>query len=96
MEVLQKTKNIVIIWSCNTTPRHMSGENSNSKRYMHPSVRSSPICNSQELEAIKCVYIHIHTHRQWNITQPKKELNYINDLENTILDEVRQKKTNNI
>ena len=47
-----------------------------------------------------CVYIYIYTytytHRQWNITQPKKELNYVNDLENAILDEVRQKKTNNI
>ena len=36
MEAPQKTKNRVAIWSSNPTPGHISGENCNSKRYMHP------------------------------------------------------------
>ena len=35
----------------NPTPGHISGENSNSKRYMHPSVHSNTIYNSQDMEA---------------------------------------------
>ena len=37
--------------SYNPTPGHMSRENDNSKRYMHPSVRSSTMYNSQGSEA---------------------------------------------
>ena len=32
------------------TAGHISGENSNSKRYMHPNVHSSTIHNSQDME----------------------------------------------
>ena len=46
MEVPLKPKYRVTIWSSNPTPRSISGENSNSKRYMHPSVHSSTIYNS--------------------------------------------------
>ena len=35
MEVLQKTKNRVAISLSNPAPGHISGENYNSKRYMH-------------------------------------------------------------
>ena len=33
------------------TPGHMSGENHNSKRYMHPDVHCSTVYNSQDTEA---------------------------------------------
>ena len=44
--VLKKSKNIATIWSCNPTPGHVSGENCNSKRCIHPNVHSSSIYNS--------------------------------------------------
>ena len=50
MEVPQKTKIKVAIWSSNPTPGLLSGENYNSERYMHPSVHSSTIHNNQEAE----------------------------------------------
>ena len=39
------------MWSCNPTPGHISGENYNSKRYMHPNVHDSAVYNSQDTEA---------------------------------------------
>ena len=51
MDVLRKTKNIIIIWSCNPILGHISRENSNLKRYTHPSVHSRIIYNSQDVEA---------------------------------------------
>ena len=47
-----KAKNRTIIQSSHPTPGHISGkeENSSSKRYMHPSVLSSTIYNSQDME----------------------------------------------
>ena len=48
MEVPYKTKNRTTIWSCNPTPRHISRENHNSERYMHPSVHCSTIHKSQD------------------------------------------------
>ena len=38
----------MIIWSSNPTPRHISRENHNSERYMHPSVHCSTIHKSQD------------------------------------------------
>ena len=39
------------IWSKNPIPGHVSGrQNSNSKRYMHPTVQSSTIYNRQDME----------------------------------------------
>ena len=46
MEVPQKLKNRVTIGSSNPTPGHVSGQNCNSKRYMHPNVHGSTIYNS--------------------------------------------------
>ena len=51
-----KTKNRVTIQPSNPTPGHISRENSNSKRYMHPNVHSSTIHNSQDMEANLNVY----------------------------------------
>ena len=77
-----KTKNRATIWSSNPIPGHISGENHNSKRYMHPKVHSSTIYNSQDMEQLKCpstdewikmwyvVYIHngiLFSHiKEWN------------------------------
>ena len=50
MAVPQKAKNRVAIWASNPAPGYISGQNYNSKRYMHPYVHSSTIHNSQDLE----------------------------------------------
>ena len=47
---LKNTKNRTTIGSCNSSPRHISGENSNSKRYMHFSVHGSTNYNRQDME----------------------------------------------
>ena len=49
--ILLSSKYITTIWSSNPTPRHISGGNHNSKRYMHPSVHFSTVYNSQDIEA---------------------------------------------
>ena len=36
VQITSKTRNRTAIWSSNPTPGHISGENDNSKRYMHP------------------------------------------------------------
>ena len=38
------------IWSSNPTPRHISGENRNPRRYIHPSVHCGTIHNSQDVK----------------------------------------------
>ena len=48
---LKKTKDGVIVWSRNSTPGHLPGENSNLKRYMPPSVHCSTIHSSQDMQA---------------------------------------------
>jgi len=48
VEVPQKSKDRVAIWSSNPTPGHLSRLNHNSKRYMHPNVQSSNIHNNQD------------------------------------------------
>ena len=42
------TKYITIIWSSNSTPGYISGQNYNSKRYMHPYVQSSTIAKTRQ------------------------------------------------
>ena len=90
-QVSLKPKNRATICSYNPTTGHISRENENLKRYMHPSVHSSTIYNSQNRSSLnvhqqmngrRCgVYIHTHTHThthtQWNISQPKKKKNDI-------------------
>ena len=50
MEVPQKTKTRVAIGSSNPTPGHISRQNYNLKRYMHPYVHSSTMYKSQDME----------------------------------------------
>ena len=38
------------IWSCTPTPGQIPRQNYNLKRYMHPCVHRSTICNSQDME----------------------------------------------
>ena len=49
-EIPPKPKSRIALWSSNPTPGHISGQNCNSKRYMHPSVHSSTIHNSHSME----------------------------------------------
>ena len=49
MEVSQKTKNRITVWSSNLTSGHRSRQNHNVKRYMHP---SSTIHKSQDMGTI--------------------------------------------
>ena len=53
MEFPQKSKNRTTLWPSISTPGYTSkrGENSNSKRYAHPSLHSSFVYNSQDMEA---------------------------------------------
>ena len=46
-----KTKNRITVWTSNPTPGHISRQNYNLKRYMHHSIHSSTIHNSQDMEA---------------------------------------------
>jgi len=50
VEVSQKTKIRISIRFSNSTPGHLSGQNHNSKRYMHPYVHINTIYNSQDTE----------------------------------------------
>ena len=52
MEVPQKIKNSTTIWSSNPTPGHISRQNYNLKRHVHPYVYNSTIYNSQDMETI--------------------------------------------
>ena len=45
----------------------MSGENHNSKRYMHPNVHCSTIYNSQVMEATKCPLTDEWLKKMWHI-----------------------------
>ena len=75
MEVSQKIKNRTTIWLSNSTSGCISDKNKKSdlKRYMHPTVHSCIIYNSQTWEHPKCpsthewlkkwfIYIYTHTH----------------------------------
>ena len=53
-QVPQKTKNRITIWSSNPTPEHITRQNSNSKRYVHPYVHSSTITIIQTQKQPKC------------------------------------------
>ena len=77
---LKKLKNRATIWSSNPTPEHISGENHNSKRYMHPNVHCSttiaktwkqPKCPSTEDWIKKLWYIYTMGYysaikKEWN------------------------------
>ena len=55
IDIPLKAKDRATILSSNPTPGHISGKdkNSNSKNYMHPSVHSSTIYNSQDMPACR-------------------------------------------
>ena len=65
MEVTQRTKNRVAIWSSNPTPGHTSGENCNSKRCMYHYIHSGTIDNGQLMETI------------WSLTTDKWKKNIV-------------------
>ena len=58
--IWRKLKNRIAMWSRNPTPGHVSIENSNSKKYMHPYVHGFPsgsngkesTCNADDLGSI--------------------------------------------
>ena len=54
MEVPQKPKNRIIIWCSNLTPGCISGQNYNSKGYMHFYVHRSTSHKSQDMETTTC------------------------------------------
>ena len=62
-------KNRSTVWSSNPTPGHISGENYNSKRYMHPNVHCSTIYNSQGMGAISHSFCSGNLWR-WKVTFP--------------------------
>lgn len=45
LRVLKKTKNRTAIWSSNSTSRYLSGEITDSKRYLYPYVHKPSRCN---------------------------------------------------
>ena len=51
MEIPQKTKNRITIWSSHPTPGHISRKNRDSKIYICFNVHSSTLYNSQDMEA---------------------------------------------
>ena len=54
MKVPKGIKNRTTILPSNPTPGHLSGENHNSKRCMHPNVLFGTIYNSQDMKWPKC------------------------------------------
>ena len=62
-KIPQKIKNITIIWSSNYIPGYLCEENENIdlKRYMHLSVHSSIIYNSQD---VKVTWVPINRHME--------------------------------
>ena len=53
-QVPQTTKDRITIWSSNPTPEHITRQNSNSKRYVHPYVHSSTITIIQTHKQPQC------------------------------------------
>ena len=101
MEVPQKNKNRVAIWSSNPTPGHIT-EKTNSKRYMHPCVHSSTIHNSNTWKQLKCPSSdewikktrYIYAMEYYLVIKKNKIMSYAAiwmDLEIIILSEVVQK-----
>ena len=78
-------------------------ENTNSKKHMHPTVHSSSIYNNQGIEAhthvyTQCMYVCIpHSGTRYSVTKKSKIMPFLTmwmDLENIMLSEIRQRKTN--
>ena len=98
---LKKLKNRATIWSSNPTCGCISGENHNSKRYMHCSVHCSTSYNSgrhgSNLKKMSYIYI-----MEYYSAAKKEQNNAIcmawtwMDIETIILSEVNQTKTNSM
>ena len=70
-------------------------ENTNSYKHRHPTVHSSTIHNNQGIEA----HTHIHTMECYSVTKKNKIMPFVTmwmDLENLMLSEIRQRKTNTV
>ena len=102
----QKTKYKTAIWSSKPTPEHLSGQNYNSKRYMHPYVHHSTIHNSQDIETTRCPLTdewikkiwYIHAVEYSSATQKNKTMPFAATWiqpEILILSEVNQKEKDN-
>ena len=78
IDIPQKTKYRITIWSINPIPAHISGQNFHSKRYMHLYVHSSTILqylrHGNKLNV--CWWMNglrrCGTYVQWNATNPWK------------------------
>ena len=80
MEGPEKTKNRTTIRPSGPTPGHISGEDYNSKRYVHPRVHCSTIYNGQDKSdrerQIPCGITHM-----WNLKYYTNELIYETETE---------------
>ena len=105
MNIPQKTKNRTTIWSSNLSPGHIPWENHNSKGYMHPSVHSSTVYNSQDMQATQMSIYRwmdnenmVHIYNELLLSHNKEWNNAIcsnkDGLRDLILSEVSQRKTN--
>ena len=107
IEVPQKTKNTVAIWSSNPTPGHIPRQNYNSKRYTHAYVIAALFTIAETRKQCKCPLTdewlkkmqYIYTNGIL-LSHKKNEIMPFAatwmDLEIIILNEVRKRKTNTI
>ena len=67
MEVFQKVKNRITIWTSNSISGKLSkgNESSISKRYLHSHVHCSSTHNSQGMETSKCLLLDKRRSKMW-------------------------------
>ena len=105
----QSIKSKTTIWPSNCTFEYISKANESriSQRYLHPHVDCSIIHNSQGREAPKCLSTDerikmrwfLHTMEYYSAMRKKEILPFattLMDLEDTVLSEVSQRKTNSL
>ena len=100
MEIPQKTKKRITIWSSNPTPEHLFRENHDSKRRMYSNVHCSPIYNSQDMETTQMRFnrgVDKENVEYYSAIKKKERMAFSAtrmDLEIIMLSEVRQWDTN--
>ena len=67
MKMPQKTSSRTTIWLSSPTPSHIPGESHNSKGYMHPSIHSNTIHNSENMEKTKMSLTDDWMKKMWYI-----------------------------